>query len=128
MIRKFLLLAFVPALAACAAEPVRPAARSPAAAPATGPAPVPIPPAPPRGEPDQFSNISVTQLRALLGEPAFVRKDGATEMWRYDAPLCRAFFFVYGGDAQQQVRHIETMPAGKDAAADPACLNALKKS
>jgi hypothetical protein len=120
MSRKFPVLLFALALAACAAPPAPP--------PAPGPAPVPIPPAPPRGEPDRFSNISVAQLQALLGAPAFVRKDGATEMWRYDTPSCHAFFFVYGSGAQQQVRHIETLPAGKDTAADPACLNALKKS
>ena len=119
MIRKFSALLLLLALAACAAQPP----------PYTAfPGPVPIPPAPPRGEPDLFSNISVTRLRALLGAPAFVRKDGATEMWRYDAASCRAFFFIYGSGAQQQVRHIETLPAGKSVAADPACLNALKKS
>ena len=108
-------------LAACAGKPL--------ALPVNNPSPVvPIPPAPPRGEPDRFSNISVPQLQALLGAPAFVRKDGATEMWRYDAPTCRAFFFIYGSGAQQQVRHIETLPAGRTVAADPACLNALKKS
>ena len=90
--------------------------------------PVPIPPPPPRGEPDRFANITVPQLRALLGTPAFVRKDGATEMWRYDAPSCHAFFFLYGSGAQQAVRHIETLPAGKNVAADPACLNALRKT
>jgi hypothetical protein len=117
--RRLPALAILLALAACAA-PRPPAAPIPAL--------VPIPPAPPRGEPDRFSNIGVTQLRALLGAPAFVRKDGATEMWRYDAPSCHAFFFIYGSGAQQQVRHIETLPAGTSVAADPACLNALKKS
>jgi hypothetical protein len=124
MIRRVALFAFALSLAACASQPVHP----PPPPPPSGPPSVPIPPAPPRGEPDRFSNIGVEQLRAMLGAPAFVRKDGATEMWRYDAPSCHAFFFVYGSGAQQQVRHIETMPAGKDTAADPVCLNALKKS
>ena len=69
-----------------------------------------------------------TALRALLGSPAFIRKDGATEMWRYDNANCHAFFFLYGAGAQRQVRHIETVPQGKGIAADPACLNALKKT
>lgn len=119
MIRRLPALLFALALAACA---------TPQRTPAPVPSQVPIPPAPPRGEPDRFSNISAAQLRSLLGAPAFVRKDGATEMWRYDAPSCHAFFFLYGSGAQQQVRHIETLPAGKNVAADPACLNALKKS
>ena len=123
MIRKVPFLLVVLGLAACGAP--RPAA--PPVAP-SAPGTVPFPVAPPRGEPDQFSNINVAKLRAMLGDPAFVRKDGATEMWRYDTPSCHAFFFLYGSGAQQQVRHIETMPAGRNVAADPACLNALKKS
>lgn len=119
MIRRFPALLLLLVLGACAAQPPYPAFPG---------AVVPIPPTPPRGEPDRFSNIGVAQLRVLLGAPAFVRKDGATEMWRYDAPSCHAFFFIYGSGAQQQVRHIETLPAGRNVAADPACLNALKKS
>ena len=104
-------------LAGCAAPPRPPAAPI-----------VPIPTPPPRGEPDRFSNITAAQLRALLGAPAFVNKGSGAEMWRYDAPSCRAFFFLSGSGAQQTVSHIETLPAGRDQAADPACLNALKKS
>jgi hypothetical protein len=104
------------------------AAPAPGSFPPAGPRAVPIPAAPPRGEPDRFANISVTQLQAMLGKPAFVRKDGATEMWRYDAAACHAFFFLYGSPGGQSVRHVETLPAGKDVAADPACLNALRKT
>ena len=123
MIRKvpFLLLAL--GLAACGAPRSAPPPVTP-----TTPGTVPLPAPPPRGEPDLFSNITVSKLREMLGDPAFVRKDGVTEMWRYDTPSCHAFFFLYGSGAQQQVRHIETMPAGKNVAADPACLNALRKS
>ena len=108
-------------LAGCATPP-------PGTFPPAGPRSVPIPAAPPRGEPERFANISAPQLQVLLGAPAFVRKDGATEMWRYDSTSCRAFFFLSGSAPQQVVRHIETLPAGRDQAADPACLNALKKS
>ena len=92
-------------------------------------APVPqtaIPAAPPRGEPPQYINMASANLQAALGKPAFVRKDGATEMWRYDGTACRAFFFLYG--SPPVVRHVETLPHGRDAAADMACLNALKSS
>ena len=109
-------------LAGCAAQPKAPPPS------ATLPLAVPLPPPPPKGEPDLFTNVSGDRLRVLLGSPAFIRKDGATEMWRYDAKNCRAFFFLYGAGPQQQVRHIETTPQGKTAAADPVCLNALKKT
>ena len=126
MIRKFaavapLLLLAAIFLASCAAQPGTPLPQS--ATPV-----VPIPQAPPRGEPDLFSNISGDRLRVLLGTPAFIRKDGATEMWRYDTKDCHAFFFLYGTGAQALVRHIETTPQGRTSAADPACLNALKKT
>jgi outer membrane protein assembly factor BamE (lipoprotein component of BamABCDE complex) len=85
---------------------------------------VPIPPAPPpHAEPPAFAGLSADALRARLGTPAFSSKVGATDMWRYDSKTCHAFFFLTGG----QVNHIETIPRAADAAADPACLNALKK-
>jgi hypothetical protein len=47
-------------------------------------------------------------------------------MWRYDSASCRAFFFLYGTPPTATVRHVETLPAGKASAADPACLSALQ--
>jgi hypothetical protein len=83
-----------------------------------------IPPAPPRGEPSQYLNMQGIGLQAVFGRPAFVRRDGATELWRYDGQACRAFFFLYG--APLAVRHVETLPHGVQSAADPACLTALR--
>jgi hypothetical protein len=94
------------------------------------PMPVPstssIPPAPPRGEPSQYVNMAAARLAAAFGKPAFVRKDGATEMWRYDGAACRAFFFLYG--TPLMVRHVETLPHGPRSAWDLACLTALSAS
>jgi hypothetical protein len=88
------------------------------------PAAAVIPSAPPRGEPGQYVNMPAVALQAAFGRPAFVRKDGATEMWRYDGSACRAFFFLYG--APLAVRHVETLPHARDQAADIGCLNALR--
>jgi len=109
------------ALAGCAAQPrgVAPSAIAPAAT-------VPIPPSPPKGEPDLFTGIDAARLRALVGIPVFARKDGNTEMWRYDAGSCHAFFFLSGAPAK--VQHVETLPHGKASAADPECLSALQAS
>jgi hypothetical protein len=104
-------------VAGCAA----PAAKAPAPAPQSA-----IPSAPPRGEPGQYLNMAGASLQAAFGKPAFVRKDGATEMWRYDGANCRAFFFLYG--APPMVRHVETLPHGAQSAADIDCLTALKAS
>jgi hypothetical protein len=113
MIRRVAILSLALLAGACAAR----APRQPLPASAS------IPAAPPRGEPSQYLNMAATSLQAAFGKPAFVRKDGATEMWRYDGAACRAFFFLYG--APLMVRHVETLPHGVQSAADSACLTAL---
>ena len=117
MKRRFCCLLLALGVAGCAA----PAQKAPAPQPQTA-----IPAAPPRGEPGQYLNMASTGLQAAFGKPAFVRKDGATEMWRYDGANCRAFFFLYG--APPMVRHVETLPHGAQSAADMDCLTALKSS
>jgi hypothetical protein len=101
------------ALCACAA----PKQETPAVA---------LPPAPPPGEPGTLTGMEASYLRAAFGPPAFVRKDGAIEMWRYDGAACKAFFFLYPGGATLAVRHVETVPRGRDIAADPNCLARLR--
>ena len=117
MIRRVAILSLALLLGACAAKtpsapPPQPAAN--------------IPAAPPRGEPGQYMNMAATSLQAAFGKPAFVRKDGVTEMWRYDGAACRAFFFLYGNPLA--VRHVETLPHGPQSAWDLACLTALRAS
>jgi hypothetical protein len=104
-------------LAGCAAKAPPPPAPS---APPT----VPIPAAPARIEPPSFTGLSSDMLKARLGTPAFARKDGTTDMWRYDTSACHAFFFFTGG----KITHVETIPRGPGDATDPRCLSALKKS
>jgi len=62
------------------------------------PSPPPMPgapaPAAPRAQPN-YLGMSAAALRQTMGAPAFVRKDGASEIWRYDGAACRAFFFLY---------------------------------
>ena len=118
MIRRVIILSLTLLAGACAA-------RAPQA-PSPQPATASIPSALPRGEPSQYINMAATGLQAAFGKPAFVRKDGATEMWRYDGAACRAFFFLYG--APLMVRHVETLPHGVSSAADSACLTALSAS
>lgn len=107
-------------LAACATPP-KSAAVPPSAAPS-----VPLPTPPPRGEVTGVTSLTAASLRAAYGAPAFVRKDNGAEIWRYDGPSCRAFFFLYTQGTQQVVRHAETLPRGADIAADANCLAALR--
>lgn len=113
MMRQVSCLLLALAAAACAAKgPVTP---RPSAT---------IPPPPPRGEPAEYINLTSASLQTRFGKPAFVRKDGAVEMWRYDGAACRAFFFLSGSPAL--VRHVETLPRTAQAGADLGCLNALR--
>lgn len=85
-----------------------------------------LPAAPPSGEPAGIAGLAPDQVRVAFGTPAFVRKDGQTEMWRYDSPRCRAFFFFYGNAGSEIVRHVETLPRGITMAADVTCLDAMR--
>ncbi len=87
---------------------------------------VALPQAPPPGEPAGLVGLDAVQLRAAFGAPAFVRKDGGIEMWRYDSAACRAFFFLYPQGNGVSVRHVETLPRGTTIAADASCLAALQ--
>jgi hypothetical protein len=101
-------------LAGCAAPP--------------GASPVPrthLPAAPPPAEPPVYLGLSAARLSAALGKPAFVREDGMTALWRYDGAGCRAFFFLLKKEGAASVSHVETLPRGKAAAADPKCLASL---
>jgi hypothetical protein len=118
---RFAALACLLLLAACAKGPQTPRLAQPL--PQTA-----IPAAPPRGEPQGYTGLSAIQVRAAFGAPAFLRKDGVTQMWRYDGAACKAFFFLYGDAGREQVRHVETLPRGARDAADPGCLTALKLS
>ncbi|HEY1877604.1 MAG TPA: hypothetical protein VGG66_09040 [Rhizomicrobium sp.] len=116
MIRRVIILSLALLAGACAAKAPQ--------APPPQPTTASIPPPPPRGEPSPYVNMGASTLQAAFGKPAFVRKDGATEMWRYDGAACRAFFFLYGSPLT--VRHVETLPHGAQSAADLGCLAALQ--
>jgi hypothetical protein len=121
MLKRFAPFLISFALAACAGQPqLQPQPQPPQVA---------LPPAPPPGEPPGIVGLEEGQLRAVFGQPSFIRKDGAVEMWRYDTPVCRAFFFLYPGAGDVlAVRHVETLPAGVEIAADTGCLDALLRN
>lgn len=113
MTRLASLLMIAIALAGCATKPPqRPQVR--------------LPSPPPNGEPSGTTGLREADLRAQFGMPAFVRRDGSAQIWRFDAPLCKAYFFLYSKDGATAVWHVETMPRGQSIAADETCLNALR--
>jgi len=103
------------ALAACATHPT-----------AIAPTQVSLPEAPPPGEPSGTTGLHEADLRAAYGVPALVRHDGTAQIWRFDGPSCKAFFFLYSRDGNTAVWHVETVPRGAAIAADENCLSALR--
>ena len=87
---------------------------------------VPLPAPPPSGEPAALEGMSADNLRSAFGKPSFERDESGAELWRYDGPSCRAFFFLYPEGGALVVRHVETVPEATNSAADPACLAALR--
>jgi hypothetical protein len=113
MIRKIAVLSACVLLAACANR-------------AAAPERIELPSAPPPGEPPNVIGLFADAVRAAFGEPAFVRKDGETQFWRYNGAACHAFFMLYKQNGALTVQHVETLPHGAAIAADLPCLNALR--
>lgn len=113
MIRRISILICCAMLSACATKQ-------------TIPDRVALPPAPPPGEPVTTIGLTDVDLRVQFGAPAFTRKEGTAQLWRYDGATCKAFFFLYPANSALSVRHVETTPHGTDMAADPKCLDALR--
>ena len=73
-----------------------------------------------------LSSDRVQALRAVYGTPQLVRKEADAELWRYDGDRCAAFFFLYTVEGDLHVRYVETLPHGRDAAADADCLKSIR--
>jgi len=84
-----------------------------------------LPSGPPVGEPGNLAGMDASRIRVAFGPPQFIRKDGQTEMWRYDGQDCKAFFFLYPNGQSLSVKHVETLPHQANAAADSSCLQGL---
>ena len=93
---------------------------------ATGSSQQPVAPPQLVGEPPGIVGLAAADVKVAFGEPAFVRHEGANQMWRYDGQTCRAFFFLYDQNGVQTVKHVETLPRGTAMPADVTCLDALR--
>ena len=92
------------------------------APPEPPPPPEPLPPPPP---PPLPTPIDAQSLRAAYGNPAFIRREPDSELWRYDGANCVAFFFLYSEGGTYRIRHAETSPRGREDPTDPDCLRSL---
>lgn len=51
--------------------------------------------------------MDAAALRAALGAPDFVRRDGRSQMWRYGSGGCTLTVFLHGQDGELTVEHVE---------------------
>jgi hypothetical protein len=65
-------------------------------------------------------------LHAAYGMPDFVRREKDSELWRYDAHDCTAFFFLYRDGETWRLRYSESLPPGRNMAASEACVQNLR--
>lgn len=120
-------------LAACTAQPHRPADPTPVAAtPATtqnDAAPV-SEDAPVRTvaiDPASLMGMTGARIASLFGDPVFVRRDGPGEFWRYRGKSCVLELFFYPQEGAQRVRHLETRASGGKTLNKADCVAAFRK-
>jgi hypothetical protein len=65
-------------------------------------------------------------LRARFGEPNFIRREGDSELWRYDSVRCSVFFFLTRAGTELRLRYTDTLPRTM-LGPDPACIDALQR-
>ncbi len=108
-------------LGACADTAPRSRASAPAAASvrATSTAP-----AAPGVEVREFVGLSGAEITSALGRPpAFLRRDGKAEIWRYAGRSCFLDLFFYPKDGARRVAHAELRRReGRTEISESACL------
>jgi hypothetical protein len=98
-----------------------------AAPPAVIAASLPIRPAAPRRPVFPASQIPTLaektpeELKALLGEPDFTRRDPPAEIWQYRSATCVLDLFLYPEGSALKVMHASTRDRVLDAAPGQGC-------
>ena len=122
-------------LGACADMAPPPRAKAPATATSTAPAASTVPaissapgtpgvPARPGVEVREFVGLSGAEITSALGRaPAFLRRDGRAEIWRYGGRSCFLDLFLYPKDGAHRVAHAELRRReGHAGLSESACL------
>ncbi len=125
-LRSPIILTAILGLAACAAPPEPAVVSSPAHAARSGVNPM-LPPSQKRSEvaggPSRLKGMNTAQVRALLGNPNFRRRDAPAEIWEYRGHACTLDLFLYDHPTGRTV-DAYTVRSARPIAAD-ACLNDL---
>ena len=91
-------------------------------------------PGPVNDDPARLLGLDPSALRAMLGEPGFMRRDNPAQLWRYAGADCVLDLFLYRAAPSGAfiVRHFEARAASQKpsaASVNPrACLGALLRA
>ena len=56
-------------------------------------------------EPARLRGLTIVQVQAALGAPAFKRRDAPAEIWQYRGHRCTLDLFIYESGGGQRVEH-----------------------
>jgi hypothetical protein len=84
----------------------------PATAPAAREAPTPA----------RLKGFTVSELRAALGAPTLLRRDGPAQLWQYAGSGCVLHVFLYDETGGFRVRYSEVRIDDPGAASPPTCV------
>jgi len=85
-------------------------------------------------DPKRLIGLDRNELTALLGEPAFRRKDNPAEFWRYRGESCMLDLFLYGPekvaakDKAVRVRHVAARGLTDTPVAAGECLRTILRA
>lgn len=95
----------------------------------TAPEIAPQPPAKPviDDDPKRLMGLRATELKRMLGDPRFVRRDASAQLWRYRNKTCILDLFLYrtGGRPEYSVSHVETRRSEGGSTPQRECFGAL---
>lgn len=77
-------------------------------------------------EPARLKGLMATQVKAVLGAPAFTRRDTPAEIWQYRASACTLDLFLYDEKDGQVVAHYNVRSTS--GVGDKDCFDTLTGS
>ncbi len=83
-----------------------------------------------RADPNRLIGADRQDITGLLGQPGFVRRDRAAQMWRYVHDSCVLDIYMYAiaadsPDVTARVRHYDVRSRNASPVTPQACVSAL---
>ena len=76
-------------------------------------------------DPSRLKGMNADAIRALMGDPDFLRRERPAEVWQYYGRGCVLDLFLYGENGVGRVAHVDLRARGETREPDPRCLSSL---